>query len=60
LGHPLLYNEETAQEFGSGFPYFDQRYEIKRVQVAKLPAPDRQVMQGGNAVRLLGLKTRNN
>jgi hypothetical protein len=42
--------EETAQEFGaerilfgSGSPYFDQRYEIKRVQVAKLPAGDLQV-----------------
>ena len=55
--------EETAQEFGaerilfgSGSPYFDQRYEIKRVLVAKLPASDRQAMQGGNAMRLFGLK----
>ena len=57
--------EETAQEFGaerilfgSGSPYFDQRYEIKRVQVAKLSAQDRQAMQGGNALRLFGLKGR--
>jgi predicted TIM-barrel fold metal-dependent hydrolase len=55
--------EETAQEFGaerilfgSGSPYFDQRYEIKRVLVAKLPAPDRLAMQSGNASRLFGLK----
>jgi hypothetical protein len=55
--------EETAQEFGaqrilfgSGSPYFDQRYEIKRVQFAKLPEQDRQAMQGGNAIRLFGLK----
>jgi uncharacterized protein len=54
--------EETAQEFGaerilfgSGSPYFDQRYEIKRVLVAKLPEQDLRDMQGGNAVRLLGL-----
>ena len=56
--------EETAQEFGaerilfgSGSPYFDQRYEIKRVLVAKLPVQDRLSMQGGNAMRLLGLQT---
>jgi predicted TIM-barrel fold metal-dependent hydrolase len=55
--------EETAQEFGaqrilfgSGSPYFDQRYEIKRVQFAKLPKQDRQAIQGGNAIRLFDLK----
>jgi uncharacterized protein len=54
--------EETAQEFGaerilfgSGSPYFDQRYEIQRVLVAKVSEDDRQAMQGGNAIRLLRL-----
>jgi uncharacterized protein len=55
--------EETAQEFGaerilfgSGSPYFDQRYEIKRVQVARFPAQDRHAMQSGNALKLFGLQ----
>jgi len=54
--------EETIEEFGgervlfgSGSPYFDQRYEIKRILVAKVDDTERQAVQGGNAQRLLGL-----
>jgi hypothetical protein len=54
--------EETVLEFGpgrvlfgSGSPYFDQRYEIKRVLFAKVPALDRQAMLGRNSIRLLNL-----
>jgi predicted TIM-barrel fold metal-dependent hydrolase len=39
--------------FGSGAPYFDQRYEIKRVLMAKVTPADHQTMQAGNALRLL-------
>lgn len=53
--------EETVEAFGgerllfgSGAPYFDQRYEIRRVLVAKVSETDRQAMQSGNAKRLLG------
>lgn len=41
--------------FGSGSPYFDQRYEIKRVLLAKVDEAAREAMQGGNARHLLGL-----
>jgi len=54
--------EETVEAFGaervlfgSGAPYFDQRYEIRRVQVAKVKEEERELMLGGNAKRLLGL-----
>ena len=39
--------------FGSGSPYFDQRYEIKRVLLAKAIESDRSAMKSGNARRLL-------
>jgi len=55
--------EETVGEFGgervlfgSGAPYFDQRYEVKRVLFAKVDQAARLAMQSGNARRLLGLK----
>jgi predicted TIM-barrel fold metal-dependent hydrolase len=41
--------------FGSGAPYFDQRYEIKRVLSAKVKESAREAMQAGNAHWLLGL-----
>jgi predicted TIM-barrel fold metal-dependent hydrolase len=54
--------EEAVEEFGgrrvlfaSSSPYFDQRYEIKRVQLAKVDEEDRQLMEFGNAHRLLNL-----
>jgi predicted TIM-barrel fold metal-dependent hydrolase len=54
--------EETVASFGaqrvlfaSGSPYFDQRYEIKRLQTAKVPEEDRRRMLFGNAMRLFGL-----
>ena len=54
--------EETVEAFGagrvlfgSGSPYFDQRYEIKRVLLAKVDEVAREAMQAGNARRLLGL-----
>jgi predicted TIM-barrel fold metal-dependent hydrolase len=56
--------EETVEEFGaarvlfgSGAPYFDQRYEIKRVLWAKVDEAARQAMLGGNARQLLGLQS---
>lgn len=55
--------EETVGEFGgervlfgSGAPYFDQRYEVKRPQLAKVDEMARQAILSGNARRLLGLK----
>jgi predicted TIM-barrel fold metal-dependent hydrolase len=39
--------------FGSGTPFFDQRYEIKRIQFAKVNENNRQMMCSGNAHRLL-------
>jgi predicted TIM-barrel fold metal-dependent hydrolase len=55
--------EETVEEFGadrvlfaSGSPYFDQRYEIKRVQLAKVNENKRRAMSSGNACRLLNLE----
>ena len=54
--------EETVEAFGaervlfgSGSPYFDQHYEIKRVLQAKVGEAAREAMQLGNAQRLLGL-----
>ncbi len=51
--------EDAVQEFGgervlfaSASPYFDQRYEIKRVQLAKVGENERQLMASGNAYRL--------
>lgn len=41
--------------FASSAPYFDQRYEVKRVQLAKVGERDRQLMAFGNAYRLLNL-----
>jgi predicted TIM-barrel fold metal-dependent hydrolase len=52
--------EETAEAFGcervlfgSGAPYFDQHFEIKRIMMAKVPLAARRTMQAGNALRLL-------
>jgi predicted TIM-barrel fold metal-dependent hydrolase len=39
--------------FGSGVPYFDQRYEIQRVLMAKVQDEALLFMQSGNALRLL-------
>jgi predicted TIM-barrel fold metal-dependent hydrolase len=54
--------EETIEEFGgervlfgSGSPYFDQRYEIKRVLMAKVKDSARRAVQSRTARRLLGL-----
>jgi predicted TIM-barrel fold metal-dependent hydrolase len=54
--------EETVNAFGgrrvlfaSGSPYFDQRYEIKRVILANLDEKERLVMQGLAARNLLGI-----
>lgn len=41
--------------FGSGSPYFDQRYEIKRVLLAKVDKAARAAMGAGTAHDLLGL-----
>jgi len=41
--------------FGSGAPYFDQRYEIKRVLLAKVDEVARAAMGAGNAHHLLGV-----
>lgn len=41
--------------FGSGAPYFDQRYEVKRVLYVKADPASCQAMQSGNALRILGL-----
>jgi predicted TIM-barrel fold metal-dependent hydrolase len=41
--------------FGSGAPYFDQRYEIGRVLMAKVQDEALLSMQSGNALRLLKL-----
>jgi predicted TIM-barrel fold metal-dependent hydrolase len=56
--------EETIEEFGgervlfgSGAPYFDQRYEIKRVLLAKVGDAARQAVQGGTARHLLHLES---
>lgn len=53
--------EETVEEFGgervlfgSGAPYLDQRYEIKRILQAKVDETTRRIMQGGQAQALLG------
>jgi len=54
--------EETIEEFGgarvlfgSGAPYFDQRYEIKRILMAKVEDAARQAVQSQTARQLLGL-----
>lgn len=54
--------EETVQEFGaervlfsSNAPFFDQRYEIKRILYANVSENERQAMQSGNAKRLLAI-----
>ncbi len=54
--------EETVQAFGgervlfgSGAPYFDQRFEILRVLLAKVSEKDKEWMKSGTARRLLGL-----
>jgi predicted TIM-barrel fold metal-dependent hydrolase len=39
--------------FGSGSPYFDQYYEFKRIQVAKISEENRQAIGYGNANHLL-------
>jgi predicted TIM-barrel fold metal-dependent hydrolase len=57
--------EESVQEFGaqrilfgSGAPYFDQRYEVQRVLKANVSESDRAALQSRNALRLLGLAGR--
>jgi uncharacterized protein len=54
--------EETVSEiggervlFGSGAPYFDQRFEVKRVLYAKVDPVLCEAMQSGNALKILGL-----
>ncbi len=54
--------EETIAEFGgervlfgSGAPYFDQCYEVKRILLAKVNAAARQAVQGNTARQLLHL-----
>jgi predicted TIM-barrel fold metal-dependent hydrolase len=53
--------EESVEEFGgerilfgSGSPYFDQQYELKRVQLAKVAPENRLAIAYGNAQRVLG------
>ena len=53
--------EETVENFGagrvlfgSGSPYFDQRYEIMRGLLAKVSEDDREAILSGNAKRMLG------
>jgi predicted TIM-barrel fold metal-dependent hydrolase len=53
--------EETVEAFGgnrvlfaSGAPYFDQRYEIKRIILAKVDEKERLAMQFGSARELIG------
>lgn len=53
--------EEMVEEFsgervlfGSGAPYFDQKYELKRIQLAKIPLKHRIAIGYGNAHQLLG------
>jgi len=41
--------------FGSGAPYFDQRYEVLRVLKAKVDDRSRSAIESANALRLLGL-----
>jgi predicted TIM-barrel fold metal-dependent hydrolase len=55
--------EEMVEEFsgervlfGSGAPYFDQGYELKRIQIAKFDRNNQQAVFYGNAHRLLDLK----
>jgi predicted TIM-barrel fold metal-dependent hydrolase len=55
--------EETIQAFGrtrvlyaSGSPYFDPRYEVRRVMLAKVAEEDRLAIQAENAKRLLRIK----
>lgn len=54
--------EETVAEFGgervlfgSGSPYFDQRFEIKRIQVAKVSQNNRQMLIYGNAQHFINM-----
>ncbi len=42
--------------FGSGAPYFDQGYELKRIQIAKFDRNNQQAVFYGNAHHLLDLK----
>ena len=55
--------EEMVEEFsgervlfGSGAPYFDQEYELKRIQIAKFDRNNQQAVFYGNAHHLLDLK----
>lgn len=55
--------EEIVEEFGgervlfgSGSPYFDQQYELMRIQVAKVSQKNRQAMIYGNSHHLLNMK----
>ena len=42
--------------FGSGSPYFDQRYEVKRVNLAKVDTDFKEIVGLRNAFRLLNLE----
>lgn len=41
--------------FGSGAPFFDQAFEIKRVDLLKVDSQKKQAIQAGNALKLLAL-----
>jgi predicted TIM-barrel fold metal-dependent hydrolase len=41
--------------FGSGSPIFDQAFEVKRVELLKVKPQEKQAIQAGNALRLLGI-----
>lgn len=52
--------EECVEEFGaqrvlfgSGAPFFDQAFEIKRVDLLKVDSQKKQAIQAGNALKLL-------
>ena len=42
--------------FASSAPYFDQAYEIKRIQLAKVSQDNRQKIAGENALHLFGIE----
>ena len=55
--------EETIEEFGagrvlfsSGAPYFDQRYELKRIKVTKVTKMEKDTISCLTAHQLLGIK----
>jgi predicted TIM-barrel fold metal-dependent hydrolase len=42
--------------FASGAPYFDQEYEIKRVEIAHISAEYKEMIKGINAARFFGIE----